>query len=268
MPLCASGWSCWPRRCRCCKHAWPRTAATARSHRPATGSSARPRVCARRVAGSPAGNWGTAARRCAWWRCPTRWWSIVRRRVAPAGRHWTTRPWWCANGDKCMSCPPVRLRFTEHQALHMRCSACGEVSAETFPAEVPSRAQYGPRVRALAVSLVQAQFVPLGRTQQLLADLFGARLGRGTVVSWTQQAARALEPVETAITTALHRAPVLHNDETGVRRGQWRCRAGGAPRLTRARSWSAATRLPPDRIRRTGGPSPGKASDGSCPVSR
>ena len=114
--------------------------------------------------------------------------------------------------------PAVRLHVTEHQALHLCCPACGQVSVGVFPPEVPSRAQYGPRLRALAVYLVQAQFVPFGRTQQLVRDLFGVRLGRGTLVGWVQQAARSLAPVERQIKAALVRAPVLHNDETGVRR--------------------------------------------------
>jgi transposase len=115
--------------------------------------------------------------------------------------------------------PPMRLVVTEHQALRVRCPVCQAVTAGTFPAEAPSRAQYGPRVRALTVYLVQAQFVPFGRVQQLLAELVGLRLGRGTLVSWIQQAARTLEPVEEQLTTALRRARVLHSDETGVRRG-------------------------------------------------
>jgi transposase len=115
--------------------------------------------------------------------------------------------------------PPVRLHVTEHQRLQLRCPSCARVSAGAFPAEVASRVQYGPRLRALAVYLVQAQFLPFGRTEQLLADLFGVRLARGTVVGWVQQAARTLEPVETQITAALGRAAVLHSDETGVRRG-------------------------------------------------
>lgn len=114
--------------------------------------------------------------------------------------------------------PPVRLVVTEHQALHLRCPACQHVSAAVFPPEVPSRAQYGPRLRALAVYLAQEQLVPLGRVQHLLADLFGVQLGRGSLVSWIQQAARVLEPVERAIKAALRRAHVLRHDESGVRR--------------------------------------------------
>jgi transposase len=114
--------------------------------------------------------------------------------------------------------PRVRLVVTEHQALHLRCPACAHVSVGAFPAEAPSRAQYGPRLRALAVYLVAEQHLPLGRTQRLLADLFSVQLGRGTLVSWVQQAAQVLEPVEQQIKAALGEAPVLHHDETGVRR--------------------------------------------------
>jgi transposase len=115
--------------------------------------------------------------------------------------------------------PAVRLRVTEHQALHLRCARCQAVNVGTFPAEAPSRAQYGPQLRAWAVYLVEEQFIPLGRVQQLLRDLVGVRLGRGTLVRWIQQAAQALAPVEAQLTAALRQAPVLHSDETGVRRG-------------------------------------------------
>ena len=114
--------------------------------------------------------------------------------------------------------PPVRLHVTEHRALRVRCGQCQAVSVGTFPAEAPSRAQYGPQLRALAVYLVEEQFVPLGRVQQVLRDLVGVRLGRGTLVRWIQQASATLAPVEAQLTAALRRAPVLHNDETGVRR--------------------------------------------------
>jgi transposase len=114
--------------------------------------------------------------------------------------------------------PGVRLQITEHQALHLRCPTCAQVSVGAFPAEAPSRAQYGTGVRALAVYLVEQQHLPLGRVQQLLSDLWRMRLGRGTLVSWIGQAARILAPVERQITDALAQAAVLHHDETGVRR--------------------------------------------------
>lgn len=113
--------------------------------------------------------------------------------------------------------PPVRLRITEHQALHVQCSACQAVSVGTFPPAAPSRAQYGPRLRAFAVYLVEQQLVPYARVQELLRDLFGVDLAGGTLVTWVRAAAATLAPVEDAIKSALGQAPVLHSDETGVR---------------------------------------------------
>jgi transposase len=114
--------------------------------------------------------------------------------------------------------PPVRLVVREHRALHVRCPRCEQVSVGPFPPEAPSRAQYGPRLRALAVYLLEQQLVPYARVRELLADVVGAPLSLGTLVRWVQQGAETLRPVEEAIKSALGSAPVLHSDETGVRR--------------------------------------------------
>jgi transposase len=114
--------------------------------------------------------------------------------------------------------PRVRLQITEHQALHLRCPACQHVSRGAFPAETPSRAQYGPRLRALAVYLLEQQLVPYARVRVLFADLFGAHVSVGTLARWVRQAATTLEPIEDRIKAALRGASVLHSDETGVRR--------------------------------------------------
>jgi transposase len=113
--------------------------------------------------------------------------------------------------------PRARFQITEHQALQVRCPACAHVSVGAFPAEAASRAQYGPRMRALAVYLLEQQLLPYARTRQLLSDLFGAHVSLGTLVRWVGQAAQTLRPVEAQIRAALGRAPVLHSDETGVR---------------------------------------------------
>lgn len=114
--------------------------------------------------------------------------------------------------------PVVRLVIHEHRALHVRCPACAQVSVGAFPREAGSRAQYGPRVRALAVYLLEQQLIPYARVRELLADLLSAPVSLGTLTRWVQQAAQTLVPVEQAIKAALVRAPVLHSDETGVRR--------------------------------------------------
>ena len=73
-------------------------------------------------------------------------------------------------------------------------------------------------MRALAVYLVEQQLLPYARTCEVLADVCGAPLSEGTLATWLQAGAEALEPVEAAIKGALGQAPVLHHDETGVRR--------------------------------------------------
>ena len=114
--------------------------------------------------------------------------------------------------------PPVRLLIREHRALHVRCPRCAQVSVGTFAAEAPSRAPYGPQLRALAVYLVEQQLIPYARVRELLGDLVGAHISVGTLIRWVAQGAEALRPVEEAIKVALTCAPVLHSDETGVRR--------------------------------------------------
>jgi len=111
-----------------------------------------------------------------------------------------------------------RARLLYHDAPSARSSGCEQLSVGAFPAEASSRAQYGPRLRALAVYLVEQQLIPYARVRERLADLFGAHVSVGTLLRWVAQGAAALRPVEEAIKAALMRAPVLHSDETGVRR--------------------------------------------------
>jgi transposase len=47
--------------------------------------------------------------------------------------------------------PALRLVVQEHRALHLRCPRCQAITVGPFPREAASRAQYGPRLRALAV---------------------------------------------------------------------------------------------------------------------
>lgn len=115
--------------------------------------------------------------------------------------------------------PPLRLEVCEHQALRVRCPVCLALTTGAFPAAAPSRTQYGPRLRALAVYLSAQQLVPYARVREALADLFGVAVSLGSVLDWVAQGATTLEPVEAALKAALRQAPVLHSDETGIRQG-------------------------------------------------
>jgi transposase len=117
----------------------------------------------------------------------------------------------------------LRLQATPDVVVEHRPAVCTQcrtplVDAPVLVREAPSRAQYGPRLRALAVYLVEQQLVRYARVCALMADLLGATLSRVSLVQWVQQAAQAVAPVEAEVKQALSRVPVLHSDETGVRR--------------------------------------------------
>lgn len=67
--------------------------------------------------------------------------------------------------------------------MHLRCHHSQTVTSGAFPADVPSRVQYGPHLRALVVYLMEPQLVPYGRVRAVRADLFGAPPSLGTLVT-------------------------------------------------------------------------------------
>jgi transposase len=50
---------------------------------------------------------------------------------------------------------PLRLAATEHRVVAVRCPSCRAVTRGAFPDGVRAPAQYGPRLRTLAVYLHQ-----------------------------------------------------------------------------------------------------------------
>jgi len=112
--------------------------------------------------------------------------------------------------------PPVRPQVVEHQAETKTCPACGAETTAAFPPGVAAPAQYGPGVAAVAVYLHQAQLLPLARTAEVLAELFGCPLTEGTVARAVRACHAQLAGVEAAIKAAVTQAPVAHFDETGL----------------------------------------------------
>ncbi len=113
--------------------------------------------------------------------------------------------------------PVLRLVVTEHQVETITCPACGHLTAGTFPVGVEALAQYGPRMRALAVYLSQFQLLPLARIGELVTDLWGCQLSEGTVATWIAEAARTLEPSMVTLKRWLVASRLDHVDETGIR---------------------------------------------------
>ncbi|MGE5290342.1 MAG: IS66 family transposase [Micromonosporaceae bacterium] len=118
--------------------------------------------------------------------------------------------------EEIPAAPAERVQHDLHEA---EC-ACGRVHAAARPAGVPDSAlSIGPRLRALAVYLVVFQHVPVGRCQQLIADVSGAAVSAGFVHSCLRQAASLAAEVVRLIRALITAAAVAGFDETTLRSG-------------------------------------------------
>lgn len=107
--------------------------------------------------------------------------------------------------------------------MRVRCPHCQAPARGDFPAAVAAPVQYGPRVRAIAVTLTQQHLWPSKRARAVLGDLLGCAMTAGTLATLVQDAAERLAAVEALIADALRAGALQHNDETGlaVRGKRW-----------------------------------------------
>jgi transposase len=130
--------------------------------------------------------------------------------------------------------PPVQVRVVEHQAETKRCPGCGVETTGPFPAGVAAPAQYGPRVATVAVYLNQAQLLPVARTGEVLAEVFGCPISERTLERAVAACHAQLAEVDAAIKRGVAEAAVAHFDETGLNIGgknAW-LHVASTPRLT------------------------------------
>jgi transposase len=76
---------------------------------------------------------------------------------------------------------------------------------------------YGPRLEALALYLLNQQLIPYERASELFSDLFGVKCSPGTLVAMNERAFEKLGTVSTAIATGISDAFIAHFDESGIR---------------------------------------------------
>ena len=114
---------------------------------------------------------------------------------------------------------PAPLVVTEHRAHRCRCTACGTTTRAAFPEAVSAPVQYGARMAAFVVYLLNYQFVPEDRLATLMADLFAVSLSRATIAQMSARAAERLRGFADTVRDLVVSAPVKHLDETGFRIG-------------------------------------------------
>src|SRR6266550_2959047 len=112
--------------------------------------------------------------------------------------------------------PPARLLVREHHSEQKQCPQCQQITVAPFPAEVRAPVQYGPRIAAMAVYLVQQQLLPLARACEVMEDLLAVSLSEGTLCDMTLWCASNLAEVEQHIKEVLIASSVIHHDETDL----------------------------------------------------
>jgi transposase len=111
--------------------------------------------------------------------------------------------------------PAPRLEVVEHLLERKQCPGCGHLNKGTFPEAVGAPVQYGPRLKALAVYLIDFQLLPYGRTAEFFADVFAQSISQGTLQEAVRSCYVRLQEPEAQIKQALTECEVGHFDETG-----------------------------------------------------
>jgi len=112
--------------------------------------------------------------------------------------------------------PPAHLLVREHHSEQKQCTQCQQITVGPFSPEVRAPVQYGPRIAAMAVYLVQQQLLPLARACEVMEDLLAVSLSQGTLSDLTLRCASNLAEVEQHIKEVLIASSVIHHDETDL----------------------------------------------------
>lgn len=113
--------------------------------------------------------------------------------------------------------PSIEVMVTEHRVAVKWCGTCGHQTQGTFPEEARNVVQYGPRLKATMMYLMEGQLLPSERTCEILSDLLGVSVSEGTLYTSRTHCYEQLESVEQGIHTRLVNSSKVHFDETGMR---------------------------------------------------
>jgi transposase len=120
--------------------------------------------------------------------------------------------------------PEPKVVVTEHRAHSCVCPNCQTVTSAPFPQGVTAPAQYGARICAFVVYLLNYHFLPEDRLAELLSDLFGLKMVPATIARMSTACAQRFRGFADTVCEHVAAARVKHLDETGFRIGgrtQW-----------------------------------------------
>lgn len=113
--------------------------------------------------------------------------------------------------------PPIKMEVTEHRRIKKVCLHCGKKNSTNFPKSMNQEAQYGRGIKALCVYLQNYQMIPYSRCSELIQDLIGHKISKGSLSNFQRKCFYYLEPYQQEVKKLLLKSPTLHADETGIR---------------------------------------------------
>jgi transposase len=112
--------------------------------------------------------------------------------------------------------PEVKVKVTEYRLHSSKCPGCGHRVVAQLPAGVSGRA-FGPTFAATAAMLTGRYRLSRREAQQVLEDLWSAKISLGALSGLEQATSGALESVVDDVAQSVKRASVVNMDETGWR---------------------------------------------------
>jgi transposase len=108
---------------------------------------------------------------------------------------------------------------TEHRAHSCVCPSCQTVTSASFPEGVAAPVQYGARICAFVVYLLNYHFLLEDWLAELLSDLFGLKLVPATIARMSAACVDRFRGFADTARQQVAAARVKHLDETGFRIG-------------------------------------------------
>lgn len=112
--------------------------------------------------------------------------------------------------------PLPAIEVTEYQSHSIICPCCHHNNTSAFAEGVNAPAQYGKNLQSFIGYLSTHQMIPHERISELIEDLCGHRLSKGSIITILHRMHHACEASESAIKKQLMQSDLLHCDETGV----------------------------------------------------